>query len=146
MADPKARLEELTRKLKERGYRLTPQRMAVFKALAASDGHPSVTQIYDQVKPDFPMTSLGTIYKIVGLLKEMDEVLELGFSDDDNRYDGNKPYPHPHLVCIQCKTIIDPEIPSMAILPRKVGEETGYQIVNHRLDFYGICPRCQEEG
>jgi Fur family peroxide stress response transcriptional regulator len=119
--------------------------MAVLKILAASQGHPSVEQIYNQVKSDFPMTSLGTIYKTVGLLKEMGEVLELGFSDDGNRYDGNKPYPHPHLVCIKCKSILDPEIPTLAILPQEVGAKTGYQIVSHRLDFYGICPRCQEK-
>ena len=145
MTDPDARLEELTRRLREQGFRLTPQRMAVLKILAASQGHPSVEQIYNQVKSDFPMTSLGTIYKTVGLLKEMGEVLELGFSDDGNRYDGNKPYPHPHLVCIKCKSILDPEIPTLSILPQEVGEKTGYQIVSHRLDFYGICPQCQEQ-
>lgn len=144
MADPEVRLQELTRKVKERGYRLTPQRMAVLRILAASEGHPSVEQIYDQVKADFPMTSLGTIYKTVTLLREMGEVLELGFSDDSNRYDGNKPYPHPHLVCIRCKSIIDPDIPTLGILPQEVEERTGYQIVSHRLDFYGICPWCQE--
>jgi len=145
MADSDVRLQELTRKLKERGYRLTPQRMAVLRILAVSKGHPSVEQIYDQVKADFPMTSLGTIYKTVNLLKEMGEVLELGFSDDGNRYDGNKPVPHPHLVCIKCKSIIDPEIPTLGILPQEVGDRTGYRIVSHRLDFYGICPRCQEQ-
>ena len=38
----------------------------------------------------------------------MDEVLELGFAHDSNRYDGNKPYPHVHLVCVKCREIIDP--------------------------------------
>jgi len=145
MVDPDVRLQELTHKLKERGFRLTPQRMAVLKILAVSEGHPSVEQIYDHVRADFPMTSLGTIYKTVNLLREMGEVLELGFSDDGNRYDGNKPYPHPHLVCIKCKTIIDPEVPSLGVLPHKVAENTGYKIVSHRLDFYGICPQCQEQ-
>ena len=145
MTDPDARLEELVRKLRAQGHRLTPQRMAVLRILSESDGHPSVQQIYDQVKADFPMTGLGTIYKTVTLLKDMGEVLELGFSDDRNRYDGNKPRPHPHLVCIKCKRIIDPEIPTLGTLPREVSQRTGYRIVSHRLDFYGICPQCQEQ-
>ena len=145
MTDPDARLEELVRKLRAQGHRLTPQRMAVLRILSESDGHPSVQQIYDQVKADFPMTGLGTIYKTVTLLKDMGEVLELGFSDDRNRYDGNKPRPHPHLVCIHCKRIIDPEIPTLGALPREVSQRTGYRIVSHRLDFYGICPQCQEQ-
>jgi len=144
MTNPDIRLEELTQKLRQRGYRLTPQRMAVLKILAHSDGHPSVEHIHDRVKADFPMTSLGTVYKTITMLKDMGEVLELGFSNDSNRYDGNKPYPHPHLICIQCKKIIDPEIDALVELPEEVSKKTGYQIVTHRLDFYGVCPQCQE--
>jgi len=143
MGDPDFRLQGLVRKLKDRGYRLTPQRMAVLRILCENSQHPSVQQIYDQVKPDFPMTSLGTVYKTVTLLKEMGEVLELGFGDDSNRYDGSKPYPHPHLICTKCKRIIDPDIPTLKTLPHELGKSTGYQIVSHRLDFYGICPQCQ---
>jgi Fur family peroxide stress response transcriptional regulator len=143
MADPQARLDELTTRLRERGSRLTPQRMAVLKILAASEGHPSVEQIYERVKVDFPMTSLATIYKTVTLLKEMGEVLELGFSDDGNRYDGNKPYPHPHLICTKCKNIVDPEVATLSELRQEVAQSTGYQIMSHRLDFFGICPQCQ---
>jgi Fur family peroxide stress response transcriptional regulator len=143
VADPDVRLQELTRKLREHGHRVTPQRMAVLRILAVSDGHPSAQQIYDRVRTDFPMTSLATIYKTLNLLKSMGEVLELGFSDDGNRFDGNKPYPHPHLVCIKCKNIIDPDMPILEMLPQELAESTGFQIVSHRLDFYGICPRCQ---
>jgi len=145
MANPQTRLEELTARLKERGHRLTPQRMAVLKILAASEEHPSVEQIYERVKADFPMTSLATIYKTVTLLKEMGEVLELGFSDDSNRYDGIRPYPHPHLICTKCRNILDPEVPTLSELPQEVARSTGYRLVSHRLDFFGICPQCQEE-
>ena len=144
MADPQARLDELVVTLRERGHRLTPQRMAVLKILAAGEGHPSVEQIHESVKVDFPMTSLATIYKTVTLLKQMGEVLELGFSDDSNRYDGNKPYPHPHLICIECRNIVDLEIATLSGLPQEVARKTGYRIKSHRLDLFGICPRCQE--
>jgi len=143
MADPQARLDELITKLKEQGYRLTPQRMAVLRVLATSEEHPSVEQIYERVKANFPMTSLATIYKTVTLLKEMGEVLELGFSDDGNHYDGNKPYPHPHLICTKCKNIVDPEVATLSELRQEVAQSTGYQIRSHRLDFFGICPQCQ---
>jgi Fur family peroxide stress response transcriptional regulator len=145
MADPQARLDEMITRLKERDHRLTPQRMAVLKILAASEGHPSVEQIYEVVKADFPMTSLATIYKTVTLLKEMGEVLELGFSDDSNRYDGNKPYPHPHLICTKCRNILDPEIATLGELRQEVARASGYRIMSHRLDFFGICPQCQEK-
>jgi Fur family peroxide stress response transcriptional regulator len=92
------------------------------------------------------MTSLATVYKTVTLLKEMGEVLELGFGDGGNRYDGNNPHPHPHLVCDNCGEIVDLEVRVLSEIPAQVKEETGYEIVSHRLDFFGICPRCQEAG
>ena len=145
MGDPGIRLDELTTRLRERDHRLTPQRMAVLKILAVSEGHPSVEQIHECMKADFPMTSLATIYKTVTLLKEMGEVLELGFSDDSNRYDGNKPYPHPHLICTKCKNIMDAEVATLSELRQEVARSTGYRIVSHRLDFFGLCPQCQEK-
>jgi Fur family peroxide stress response transcriptional regulator len=144
MVDVDARLNQALSKLKEEGYRLTPQRVAVVKMLVSSEEHPSVEMVYEKVKPDFPYTSLSTIYKIVHLLKNLGEVVELGFSEDNNRYDGIRPYPHPHLVCVQCKKIIDPDIPVLSKLPGKVGEKTGYHIITHRLDFFGVCPVCQK--
>ena len=69
--------------------------------------------------------------------------MELGFVDESNRYDGARPYPHPHLVCTKCKRIIDPDLPALSELPRELAGKTGYQIIHHRLDFFGLCPECQ---
>jgi Fur family peroxide stress response transcriptional regulator len=146
VSDPEARLQELVEKIRQRGGRLTPQRVAVLRILAESKGHPSVEQIYDRIKADFPTTSLATIYKTVSLLKEMGEVLELGFADGSNRYDGNKPYPHPHLVCTQCGEIHDLEVPALSDILHQISHDVGYEIVGHRLDIYGVCSKCRGES
>ncbi len=146
MADPQIRLEQMIAKLKAHDFRITPQRLAVLKILAASVDHPSVDLIYEQVKAAFPTTSLATIYKTVTLLKEVNEVLEIRFSEISHRYDGNKPYPHPHLICINCKKILDPELMGIEKVIEEAAQQTGYQIVDHRLDFYGICPYCQKKA
>lgn len=147
MGDPSTRLDEMIAALREKGCRFTPQRLAVLKILAASDKHPGVEEIWKVVKKDFPMTSVATIYKTVTLLKQMGQAMELSFAGISYCYDGRKPYPHPHLMCIRCKRIIDPDIDhsSELSLSKKVSRKTGYQIVSHRLDFFGICPRCQEK-
>ena len=125
MPDPDLRLQEFVGKIRQRGGRLTPQRVAVLKVLAESKGHPSVEQIYARIKADFPTTSLATVYKTVSLLKEMDEVLELGFADDSNRYDGNRPYPHPHLICTRCGDIQDLQVPHLKEIVQQVSQEVG---------------------
>ena len=146
MPDPKSRLNQIVDRLKENQRRITPQRMAVLKILAESEGHPSVEKIYEKVKKQFPTTSLATVYKSVAVIKEIGEVLELGFTDGSNRYDGNKPYPHPHLICTECRTIMDPSLPVLADVTQKLMAETGFKITNHRLDFFGICPECQKKA
>jgi Fur family peroxide stress response transcriptional regulator len=137
------RLNQMLSKLKEHDFRLTPQRLAVLKVLAVSEGHPTVERIYETVRAKFPTTSIATIYKTVNLLKQLNEVLELGFPDGSNRYDGNKPYSHPHVICTKCKKIIDPNIGSLKDLTKEVVKETGFQILNHRVDFFGTCRDCQ---
>ncbi len=146
MADPQTRFDELVNKLREHEYRLTPQRIALLRLLASSEGHPSASQLYDQIKDQFPTTSLATVYKTLNVLKEIDEVLELRFSDGNNRYDGNKPYPHPHLVCVNCQKILDLEVSRVQDLIQEVSQSSGYQIVSHRLDFYGLCPDCRDSA
>lgn len=138
-----SRLERLVERLRERGCRITPQRLAILRILTRSENHPSAEEIFKQLRAQFPTTSLATVYKMIAMLKGMNEVLELEFSDCSNRYDGNRPYPHTHLICLRCGAIQDPEQAELENLPRQIALRAGYQLVSHRFDIYGICPVCQ---
>lgn len=145
MQSPPKRLDDIIAKLRQRKFRITPQRIAILKIFLGSDEHPSVERVFEQVQVDFPTTSLATVYKTVSLLKELGEILEISFADGRNRYDGHKPYPHPHLICLKCKTIMDPEISDLNILTTEVEKTSGYQVLSHQLEFFGICPACQRK-
>jgi Fur family peroxide stress response transcriptional regulator len=136
----------MLRKLRETGFRITPQRFVILRALAESEQHPGAEDIFDLVKTDFPTTSIATVYKTLAVLKEIGEVLELEFSNDYNRYDGKNPGPHPHLICIKCRRIVDHELESLAEMSEKLASESGYKLISHRLDFHGICPECQKRS
>jgi Fur family peroxide stress response transcriptional regulator len=136
------RFEILVSKLKKDGHRLTPQRAAILRIFASSRDHPSVEQVYEQLKPLFPMMSLATVYKTVALLKEEGELLELGFANGSTRYDGYHPYPHPHLICIRCHRIIDLEGKNLDQPSLELAEKYGYHLVTQRHDLFGICPSC----
>ena len=135
------RLDGVLARLKNAGHRITPQRLAIVKILIDSGEHPSVEQIYRRVRKDFPTTSLATVYNTLERLKEMEEVLELPFSGG-SRYDGRDPRPHPHLRCTVCGAIEDLDI-DLGPAVEEVAAERGYADVHHRLEFYGVCPRCQ---
>lgn len=146
MADPNDRYEMILNKLRDGNQKLTHQRMAVARILAESEGHPSVEMIYERLKTEYPTISLATVYRNVMLIKSLGEVIELGFPDGSNRYDGNKPYPHPHVICVRCKSIMDPDLDMVTDMTREVELETGFEIVNHRLDFFGVCPACKKKS
>ena len=140
------RLEMIQHALRERGCRMTPQRSAILRAVLNSDEHPTAEQLFSQVRAEFPMTSLATVYNTLGLLKEMGAVLEIGLGHGSLRYDGLRPEPHPHLICTQCHTILDADLPELQALGEAVTQATGFRINSFRFDFFGICPRCQQAG
>lgn len=145
MTDPNVRFEQLMVKLRESEYRLTPQRVELIRLISASEGHPTASRLYNQIKVQFPTLSLATVYKTLDLLKELGEVLEIGLRDDSH-YDGNKPYPHPHLICTKCQKILDGELEvAVENIVQEVEKNFGFQIVKHQLNFYGICPDCQNK-
>lgn len=140
------RLERMLRRLKEHRFRLTPQRLAVVEILAQDRSHPSASEIYRKVLQRFPTTSLATVYKTLFLLKELGEVLELGFPDGSNHYDGVHPKPHPHVICLRCHKIHDPDLKGLDNLTDVVVRQTGFRILYHRLDFFGLCPACGKDA
>lgn len=134
----KARYDVISKKLKESGNKLTPQRLFIARILAESDEHPSVEDIYNQLRKDFPGISQATVYRNIMLLKSLGEVLEIGFAGGSTRYDGKKPHPHPHLICLKCNKIIDPDLESLRDVTKEIIDENDFEIVTYRLDFFGI--------
>lgn len=142
--DPETRLINLLARLRERGNRLTPQRVAIITAAVRHEGHPTVEQIHRQILETYPTTSLATVYKTIHLLKEAGEVLELGFGDLGNRYDARKPFPHPHLICTRCGAIQDSELEGFEIIVAQLAQRAGFLVDNHRFDIFGLCSSCRE--
>ena len=142
--DTRTRLATLLERLRDNGHRLTPQRVAIVRALVEHDGHPTVEQLHQSILPDFPTTSLATVYKTIALLKEDGEVLELGFGELGSRYDGRHPEPHPHLICTRCGAIADYSLQGLDELVARMAAETGFAVDSHRFDMFGLCPACRK--
>ena len=142
MPDTKPRFNELITSLKERAFRLTPQRVELVRLIAASKEHPSAAQLYTKIKTQFPTMSQATVYKTLALLKEMNQVLEIDLRDDSH-YDGNRPSPHPHLICTRCNKIVDGDLDIDLASLMLLEQISGYQIIRPQITFHGLCPECQ---
>lgn len=145
MTDPDIRFDQMVTALKESDFRLTPQRVELVRLIAASEGHPSANQFYEKIKLKFPTMSRATVYKTLALLKEMNQVLEIDLREDSH-YDGNRPQPHPHLICMKCSRINDAELYFDREAIDRLEEATGYTILRPQIALYGLCPDCKEGG
>ncbi len=145
MTDPEVRFRQLIAALQERDFRLTPQRVELVRLIAASEGHPNANQFYEQIKLKFPTMSHATVYKTLALLKEINQVFEIDLHGDSH-YDGNRPQPHPHLICTKCNKIVDGEGVLDQTLLQKLEDETGFTILRPQISLYGICPDCKKEN
>jgi Fur family peroxide stress response transcriptional regulator len=145
MAHPEDRFNELITALKERDFRLTPQRVELVRLIASSAEHPSAARLYAQIRTRFPTMSQATVYKTLALLKEMNQVLEIDLRDDSH-YDGYRPDPHPHLICMQCNKIVDGNLELDVSSIKRLERISGYQIIRPQIAFYGLCPECKGSG
>ena len=132
---------EILQQLKNEGIRFTPQRQAILEFLLESRSHPTADEIYHHVKEKFIGVSLGTIYNTLNMLKEYGYVSELSYGDMSSRFDGN-PDNHYHIVCVRCGCVMDYHRPLIEF-DQEACESSGFLIKDHRLEFYGICPKCQ---
>ncbi len=134
--------KEVTALLRERGFKVTPQRLAVYNVLSHTTAHPNAEMLYRKLQPYYPTMSLATVYKTLSILCEVGLAQELNVSEDAFRYDANT-QPHPHVRCTCCGRVDDIMDLSTDSLETQAASETGYQIEAHQYYFFGVCPSCQ---
>lgn len=130
--------------LSHQGRRMTKQRQAVLDVLRATDCHPDAYWVYEQVRRRIPNISLGTVYRSLGILCELNLVRELAYGDRHSRYDGNTSR-HGHITCVRCRRIADVSVPLNGDLSQSAEAESGFTVESVRIEFEGICPECARE-
>ncbi|MFQ6122384.1 MAG: transcriptional repressor [Dehalococcoidales bacterium] len=124
--------------------RLSKQREAILRVLKSTTSHPTADWVYEQVRKEIPRISLGTVYRNLRLLAQEGSILQLDFAGAPSRFDTNI-QPHAHFLCERCGRIFDVAEPVYKEIDERVARKTGLEILNHRLEFSGICKDCQSE-
>lgn len=129
---------ELSASFRERGLRITPQRVAVFEALDGATGHPTAESIYQTVVLDQPSISLKTVYQTLNDLTDMGEIRRLDLGSAATRFDPNLD-DHHHLVCDDCGVMIDTYLDVSGL---ELGELGGFQPSSASVLVSGLCASC----
>ena len=134
--------KELITIFREKGYKLTSQRLAICKFILSHKDHPTANQIYQALKEEYPTISLGTIYKTLHLLKELGLLQELGFNEGSIRYDPNMEL-HVNMVCSKCGKIYDYKTENVKNLWDAILSELNIKPEGQRIDIYYECDDCK---
>ena len=136
--------EAMIKQLRERGLKVTPQRLAIIEVLIEQrDSHPGARLVYEEARKKKRSLSLSTAYATLNELSRHGIIKTLQFDRMENRYEGNLGQ-HINLVCERCKKILDYKVP-ISVDQRGVAKKTGFSITDTRLEYYGYCRECRKE-
>lgn len=132
-----------TEGLKEKGYRLTPQRMMVLEALHDAEEHIAAPEIYNRVRLKYPWINKSTVYRALELLKKLDLVTETELGGDRLYYHHIEKGHHHHLICQKCQRVIDIDENVFAALEDALRRKHKFQADLRHLAIQGHCLHCK---
>ena len=133
---------EYTEQLRARGYRMTPQRMAILHVLRHKGTHLSPSDVYKYAKQGLPGLTEPTVYRTLEFLAQN------GLVRPSQSVHGHLTYEiagedHHHVICRVCGSEIEVEHTLLETLYKKLETASGYRSIDSHVTFFGVCPKCQ---
>lgn len=134
---------QYTPKLRARGFRMTPQRLAILHVLHHSGGHLSPGEVYRQATRDVPGLTEATVYRTLEFLAEN------GLARSAHMGSGHFVYEiarsdHHHLVCRKCGAEVQIEHTPLEQVYAELESSSGFRFIDNHVTFFGLCPECQK--
>ncbi|KIE18301.1 Fur family transcriptional regulator [Smithella sp. SC_K08D17] len=124
----------------------TPQRKLILDIFLKLEEHISAEQLYDIVKKRDPSIGQATVYRVLKLFVEAELAREFDFGDGVIRYEHKYNHPHhDHLLCRGCGKTMEIYDSVIEELQKRVAESHGFELTDHELYLYGLCPDCRKK-
>ena len=123
---------------KQKGVKLTDQRKLIAQTMSNSHDHPNVDELYKRVSKIDSKISIATVYRTVKLFEETGILTKHDFRGEKARYEELPDSHHDHLIDVQSGEIVEFVDEEIEKLQKIVAKKLGYQLVDHRLELYGI--------
>ena len=122
----------------DRGLKMTEQRRIIARVLSDATDHPDVEQLYRRATELDPRISIATVYRTVRLFEEANILERHDFGDGRARYEELPETHHDHLIDVESGRVIEFQSTEIEALQRKIAEQLGFKLVDHRLELYGV--------
>jgi Fe2+ or Zn2+ uptake regulation protein len=138
-------LDEVITRLRQSGHKVTPQRVAIIKIVLESNELLTPSALHKKVQEEDPDIGEVTVYRTLDILSELGLVCMVHTSGNTHSYIGRPLEHHDHLVCSECGKVVNFTNCNLSELETRLILETGFTILEHRLDFYGKCSQCKKK-
>lgn len=135
--------EIYTPQLRARGYRMTPQRLAILHVLHHDGGHLLPVEVYEQARRKLPRLTETTVYRTLEFLAE-NGLARPGLTGNGHLSYEIARHEHHHLVCRRCGKEMEVEHAILKSMYARLESESGYRLTDSHLTFFGLCPDCQK--
>ncbi len=138
--------------LKEKGLKVTAQRIGVLEVLAAKpNNHYTAEEIYNLVKDKKSDIGMATVYRTIQLLEELNLIDKLDLNDGFMRYEISKQtssikeHHHHHIICLKCGNILTYQDDLLETLEHDIKNTVGFEVVDHEVKIWGYCNDCKNK-
>lgn len=134
--------EEYTPQLRARGYRMTPQRMAILHVLHHNSRHLSPVEVYEQARRELPSLTETTVYRTLEFLAENGLARQALTGNGHLAYEIAR-HEHHHLICRNCGNEMEVAHELIRSMYQILESKSGYKLTDSHLTFFGLCTNCQ---
>lgn len=142
MINTQTQIDEFIQKCKTNALSVTPQRLAIYKALINDKSHPNPETVYNTIKPEFPTISLATVYKTLETFEKHHIISVVTPLHETVRYDAETDHHH-HIVCVNCKKVIDINDPELENIKIPEIVKMGNKVLDYQIQFNVLCSECR---
>lgn len=143
-------VDELRIRLKEHaqrhGLKSSSRRDLILETLAECGGHVTAEELLRAVRARDPRVGAATVYRTLRILQDSGIVAERHFEGGATQFEVLGDHHHDHLICTQCKAIIEFEDDAIEREQQRVADQYGFELHSHRHELYGLCPRCKRRA
>ena len=132
--------------LRDRGYRMTPQRQLIVSALRHSGGHRTAQELLRAVRQTYPSVDVSTVYRTMAALKEIRLVTETDLGQGESAFEWRDPRPHHHLVCERCGSSRALDHRYLERLGEALQQDLGFDADLDHFAIFGTCAECARAG
>lgn len=130
----------------EKGLKMTAQRRVIARVLSEADDHPDVEELYRRASKIDDAISIATVYRTVRLFEEANILERHDFRDGRSRYEEVPEVHHDHLIDVDTGDVIEFQNEEIERLQKEIAKKLGYELVDHRLELYGVSKKTKKKS